>query len=272
MTFAETLHQNYPQLTKSEKKVADYIINSGEKIIYSTLSDIKLKANVGDATIVRFCQKLGFSGFSDLKIEIAKENFNTADTHTTTQHIQDESIQQLISVLQSTKNLLNQADLEAALALIQKARFIYIFGVGSSGNTSYDLETMFLRVGIQSKACVDPHMQAQVASLLSEEDLVIGFSLSGKTKDTFDSLTIAKQNHAKVIAITNNRFSPIASLADIILQTTVDEFLNGSSLEGKMSQLYLCNLLIKAYEQQNKIDPVALREKVLRSIIDKRID
>ena len=263
MTFAETLHKNYPQLTKSEKKVADYIINSGEKIIYSTLSDI---------TIVRFCQKLGFSGFSDLKIEIAKENFNTADTHTTTQHIQDESIQQLISVLQSTKNLLNQADLEAALALIQKARFIYIFGVGSSGNTSYDLETMFLRVGIQSKACVDPHMQAQVASLLSEEDLVIGFSLSGKTKDTFDSLTIAKQNHAKVIAITNNRFSPIASLADIILQTTVDEFLNGSSLEGKMSQLYLCNLLIKAYEQQNKIDPVALREKVLRSIIDKRID
>ena len=105
MTFAETLHKNYPQLTKSEKKVADYIINSGEKIIYSTLSDIKLKANVGDATIVRFCQKLGFSGFSDLKIEIAKENFNTADTHTTTQHIQDESIQQLISVLQSTKNL-----------------------------------------------------------------------------------------------------------------------------------------------------------------------
>ena len=272
MTFAETLHKNYPQLTKSEKKVADYIINSGEKIIYSTLSDIKLKANVGDATIVRFCQKLGFSGFSDLKIEIAKENFNTADTHTTTQHIQDESIQQLISVLQSTKNLLNQADLEAALALIQKARFIYIFGVGSSEIRVMIWRRCFLRVGIQSKACVDPHMQAQVASLLSEEDLVIGFSLSGKTKDTFDSLTIAKQNHAKVIAITNNRFSPIASLADIILQTTVDEFLNGSSLEGKMSQLYLCNLLIKAYEQQNKIDPVALREKVLRSIIDKRID
>ena len=50
MTFAETLHKNYPQLTKSEKKVADYIINSGEKIIYSTLSDIKLKA--GSLTLV----------------------------------------------------------------------------------------------------------------------------------------------------------------------------------------------------------------------------
>ena len=49
-----------------------------------------------------------------------------------------------------------------------------------------------MRVGIQAKAVLDPHYQAQVASLLTDRDLVIIFSLSGKTKDTYDSLKIAK--------------------------------------------------------------------------------
>ncbi len=47
--------------------------------------------------------------------------------------------------------------------------------MGSSGNTSLDLENMFLRVGVQAKAVLDPHFQAQVASLLTVNDLVIIF-------------------------------------------------------------------------------------------------
>lgn len=76
MNYIYLINEHYPLLTKSERKVADFILNSGESIIYSTMNDIKTKANVGDATIIRFCQKLGFSGFSDLKIEIAKEDFS----------------------------------------------------------------------------------------------------------------------------------------------------------------------------------------------------
>lgn len=76
MNYIYLIKEHYPLLTKSEKKVADLILTSGKTIIYSTMSDIKEKTKVGDATIIRFCQKLGFSGFSDLKIEIAKEDFS----------------------------------------------------------------------------------------------------------------------------------------------------------------------------------------------------
>ena len=144
--------------------------------------------------------------------------------------------------------------------------------MGSSGNTSLDLENMFLRVGVQAKAVLDPHFQSQVASLLTVNDLVIIFSLSGKTKDTYDSLKIAKKNGAKIIAITNYIHSPIGKSADLVLQTAIEEFLNGGSLDGKISQLYICDLLVHGYEQNNNIDSVELREKVLRSIIDKSID
>ncbi|STQ83192.1 DNA-binding transcriptional repressor RpiR [Enterococcus faecalis] len=59
-----------------------------------------------------------------------------------------------------------------------------------------------MRVGIQAKAVLDPHYQAQVASLLTDRDLVIIFSLSGKTKDTYDSLKMQKIMEQK-LAITN---------------------------------------------------------------------
>ena len=89
--------------------------------------------------------------------------------------------------------MLDENKLDNAVQMIKQAKNLYLFGVGSSGNTSLDLESMFLRVGVQAKAVLDPHFQAPVASLLTDQDLVIIFSLSGKTKDTYDSLKIAKK-------------------------------------------------------------------------------
>lgn len=131
---------------------------------------------------------------------------------------------------------------------------------------------MFLRVGIHASYSTDPHFQAQTLSLLGPEDLVIGFSLSGRAKDTYDSLQIAKDNQTKIIAITNFISSPIAQLGDIVLQTANEEFFDGGSLAGKVSQLYICEVIVRGYEIKHKIRSVELREKVLRSIIDKIID
>ena len=72
MNYIYLINEHYPLLTKSERKVADFILNSGESIIYSTMNDIKTKANVGDATIIRFCQNLIF-WFSDLKLKLLKK-------------------------------------------------------------------------------------------------------------------------------------------------------------------------------------------------------
>lgn len=271
MTFIQLIQEHYPNLTKSEKKVADYLLTIKEKIIYSTMGDIKEMANVGDATIVRFCQKLGFSGFADLKIEVAKEDFSRS--HTTEEHtFYDTILENLFDALNSTRQLINEKALTHAIAEITNANHLYVFGVGSSGNTSMNLENMFLRVGVHCKAVVDPHFQSQSASLLGKNDVVIGFSLSGRTKDTYDSLQIAKENGATIIAVTNYLSSPIAKLSDIVLQTSIEEFLDGGSLAGIISQLYICNVLVQGYEIYNKIDTIPLREKALRSILGKAIE
>lgn len=108
---------------------------------------------------------------------------------------------------------------------------------------------------MQATAVTDAHFQAQVASLLTESDLVFGFSLSGRTKDTFDSLNVAKHNGATIIAITNYLNTPIGKQGDLVLQTAMQEFFNGGSVAGRVSQLYICDVITRDYENKNTSMP-----------------
>ncbi|GEL15852.1 MurR/RpiR family transcriptional regulator [Pediococcus cellicola] len=273
MNYIENIKIRYEDLTKSEKKVADYILSSGEKIINQTLTDIKKSTGVGDATIIRFCQKLDYQGFSDLKIAIAKVAFEKGSDEEAPDSYTALVGSRLINAIKSTIQLINTKELNKGIELIRNSKRIFIFGVGASGVTAVDMASRFLREGIQAEAITDSHYQAQNASLMTSEDLIIAFSLSGRTKDTFDSCRIAKANGAKIIVITNHLLSPIAKKGDAVLQTTVEELLmNGGSLSGKISQLCICDLLITGYTITYHINSLKIREQVLRSVIDKEID
>ncbi|WDF82394.1 MurR/RpiR family transcriptional regulator [Lacticaseibacillus pabuli] len=271
MDYDYLIHNHFDDLTKSERKVADYILEKGKDIIYATLTDVKSATHVGDATIIRFCQKLGFNGFSDFKIEIAKEDYTVSQKNEPADEV-DNRASDLSNVIISTAKLMDRSRLDAAVKMMSKAETIYIFGVGGSGQIAESLAAILLRDGVQSQPVRDPHFQAQLASLMKPGALVIGFSLTGRTKDTFDSLTIAKDNGAKIIAVTNYENTPIAKLSDVVLQTSVNEFLNGGSVAGRISQLYICDLLAKGYEAMNNVDAATIRANVLRSIIGKSID
>lgn len=272
MGLAHTILENYHALTKSEKLIADYLLAEKEQTVYKTMKDVTDAVKVGDATLIRFCQKLGYSGFSDLKIAIAKDEFTSQYEEESTDKFYDQILDNQIKVLESTRQLIDPETLLDAINHITNAKRIYIIGVGSSGLSAASLEKMLLRVGVHANHTIDPHFQAHALSLLDETDLVICFSLSGRTKDVYDSLAIAKKNHCPIIAITNFKRSPIAELSDIVLQSANEEFFDGGSLAGKISQLYVSEVLVRGYEINNKIQTVELREKVLRSILDKFID
>ena len=272
MGLAQLIQEKYHALTKSEKRIADYLLKNQEQAVYQTMKDVTEAVNVGDATLIRFSQMIGFNGFSDLKIAIAKEEFASQYEGDNDHQFYDRILENQIKVLESTRLLLDSEVVLHAIEALTKAKRIYIIGVGSSGLSAASLEKMLLRVGVYANHIVDPHFQAHALALLGPEDLVICFSLSGRTKDIYDSLKIAKENHTPIIAITNFLSSPIAALGDIVLQTANEEFFDGGSLAGKISQLYISETLVRGYEIKNKIKTVELREKVLRSIIDKTLD
>ena len=273
MKIEQIIKEKFISLTKSEKNIANYILESPNHIIYGTMNEIKGAIQVGDATIVRFCQKLGYSGFSDFKIEMAKEDYSQKESLANdNQLFFDQAENKIIDCIQRTKRKMDIKSLKESSELLSNATAIYIFGVGLSGNTAQDLEAMFLRIGIQSKAISDNHFQMQTAALLKETDLVIGISLSGKTQDLFEALGVAKEHNAKIISITNTLVSPVAQISDIVLQTVSEEFFNGASLSGKVSQLYVCDLLVRYHEKLFEKEALSSREEIIKAVMNKSLD
>ena len=104
------------------------------------MKDVTEAVKVGDATLIRFSQKIGFSGFSDLKIAIAKEEFTHQYEGDNEHKFYDRILENQIKVLESTRQLLDSEVVQQAIEAITKAKSIYIIGVGSSGLSAVLLE------------------------------------------------------------------------------------------------------------------------------------
>lgn len=273
MNFIQLLNKNKSNLTKSEIKLANYIATHAERVIYDSIRSLGKATDTSDATIIRLCKKLGFSGFSKLKIFLAQESMaqKAPSSNNEKKPFYADSANLLINSISKTENLLVPDNLLTAVKFLSKAQQVYLFGVGHSGESAKDFAKTWLRIGLIAHAEVDPHIQVQISSLLSQKDVLVGLSLSGHTKDTFDSLKLAKKNGAKIITISNDLSSPIAELGDVQLQTAVSEFTSVGSVAGQVSQLYLCDVLARGFEIYTKIDSREIKEKVLKEILKKGI-
>lgn len=271
------INSYYPSLTKSEQKVASVVLEQMEKVIYYSVTDLADVAEVGETTVLRFCRKIGLKGYQEFKLAIAKDlsSINHEKEHSKLEENKPASLVASIAnntknVIDETMNKLNQETLDEIIELLLKAKSIQFFGVGTSGLTALDAKNRFLRFGFRSDAVIDPHLQSMTAATLGEEDVVIGLSVSGSTKDTIDSLKIAKENGAKVIAITYYARSPITKLADLVMLSGGKESpLEGGSLAAKIAQLFVIDLLCTGLAVKQKEYSLSMKEKTARAVIEK---
>lgn len=219
------LRSAYPDLTKSEKKIADFIMAHVEDITNYTIAELAKNTDSSDITISRFCKKLGFTGLQGLKLALAAEpalhheNDRYTDIHLmdSYQEMAVKLFQNIEEGLQDTLKLLDFQEVSRAVDCLLGARIIYVYGVGNSATLCQDFETRFIRFGMMIHMFSDVHMQLTTAALLTEQDVVVAISHSGATHDIVDAVQIAKQNGAKIIAITSRAQSPLARIADIVL-------------------------------------------------------
>jgi len=68
----KTLQDTYEKLRKSEKKVADYVMQQQSAVVQMRIVDLAAAAAVSEPTVVRFCRALGFDGFQDFKLTLAQ--------------------------------------------------------------------------------------------------------------------------------------------------------------------------------------------------------
>lgn len=272
MKYINIIKSFYPSLSKGEKKVADYVLEAKEDIIYQTLQEIAKKINVGEATIVRFCKKIGFDGFNILKLSIAKEkplNINIDEDDNFISSV----TKNIYMSISNTNQILDIDKLDKVVHLINSSDSIFLYGVGSSANACMDMQSRLLRYGKVSNVVLDTHFQLMTSSIISKNALLIVFSLSGYTNEIKEAVKIAKDNNVSVVAITNHAISPIAELADVVLLSAGRESpLDGGSLSGRVSQLYIIDIICTGYALLDRENTTIMKEKTANSVLSRSLE
>lgn len=237
----------YEKMGSAEKRIADWLIQNPGEIIPLSISELAEKCNCGEATIVRFARRLGFSGYQELKISIARDEGTAEISQEITREdscieIFNKVSNDIYCSLEMTKNCLDAKSLEKAAKAIMSARRVMIYGLGNSAAVAMDFQHKLMRIGINAVAFSDNHMQAISASHLTPQDVVIGISHSGSSKDIVDALKVAKEKGSTTITITNHGKSPILKQSDLVLYTSSNETRYSIlGLNSRIAQLAIIN-------------------------------
>lgn len=218
-----------PLLRKSEIKVAEFVLKNAQQVIHMRIVDLAQEAQVSEPTIVRFCRSIGCNSFQEFKVRIAQEmalsnnigHFPIEDDDSIDEicnKIADTTIQRL---KQTRAQLQSQQIANAALAINQANR-VELYGFGASSAVANDAQHKFFRLQVSTIAYSDPHMQAMSAVGLSNNDVVIAISQSGRTKDLLHSVQLAQQAGAVVISLSPAN-TALSDMADLPIFINIEE-------------------------------------------------
>ena len=258
--------ENYaPYQRKSEQRIADYFCSSLDEISKLSITEIAEKIQTSEASIVRFCKRLGFRGFHEFrtavewgdntqKLQIHEYLSDGDDLFSLKQKVFESHIQ----TLQLSMNLLSDESFCQAVSFISGAKRIMMAGVGNSSLIASDAFFKFSRIGYPCSYSMDLYIQLVSASQLTENDVMLVISQSGTSKEILELVSFAKKNCAKVISITQAQKSPLQAVSDVVLTTPTLKGSGSENRTGRISQLAVIDALFTGVIFSNQ--DMALRE------------
>lgn len=219
------IREKYSQMSKAEKKISDYVLTDSKNCLGLTAVDIAAQSGVSSATVIRYVQKLGFEGLEGFKLALAacgvQDDEDIVDPIISTEDNLDTMCHKLdLLITTEFQDFFYQLDKEAlarAILDIKKARKIYLLGIGASMLPAYDLFHKLRRANFPAEFYQDINMMVEFFNYMNKRDVVIAFSYSGQSQEVLYACKIAKQQKARVIAVTRRRDSALRDLADICL-------------------------------------------------------
>lgn len=212
-------------LAASEAKVIELLLADPLFVGASTTAQVAARAGVSPPSVIRAARAIGFSGFTELKIEIARARGTTRffappgvlTADATTAAVLESSIRAGADALTALGGAVELSALDQAVSTIQHARQVIAFGAGPSATVAADAVFRLRAVGVTTIGIPD-YLSAMIAArLLGPGDAVIAVSSTGRTSTTLAIADAASSAGASLIAITNQYGTPLATLANISL-------------------------------------------------------
>jgi len=223
----ERIKASLSSLAPAEQRVGKLVLADPRAFANLPVTELADRAHVSKPTVVRFCRSMGYDGLSDFKLKLAGSVsegvpfiHRSVDADDKTSDVAVKVIDNTVAAFLKYRNDASSFALEhAAQALAdthKTGRRIEFYGVGNSGIVAQDAQHKFFRLGLNTIAYSDGHMQVMSASMLQPGDCAVIISNSGRTRDLMDACDIAKKRGATTIVITASG-SPLAGSGHIHL-------------------------------------------------------
>ncbi len=223
----DRIKASLPSLAPAEQRVARLVLSDPRSFANLPVTELAERAHVSKPTVVRFCRSVGYDGLSDFKLKLAGNVsegvpfvHRSVDADDKTGDIMVKVIDNTVAAFLKYRNEASASALDRAIETLASThtsgRRIEFYGVGNSGIVAQDAQHKFFRLGMNTIAYSDGHMQVMSASMLKPGDCVVIISNSGRTRDLMDAADIARQNGATTLVITASG-SPLAQAGSLHL-------------------------------------------------------
>lgn len=276
----DQIDRRYYDLTAAERKAADFVMLRRGEVQFLSIGELADKCGVAEATITRFCRRLGCTGYSAFKLAVANAGAVSRESSQAQLPPEDDSPQAIgrrllaaeVDAMEKTLELMQPARIDRAAELLRQAGKVLCMGQGGSMLLAAEAAHLFSTVSGKFAPVFDTHLQIIAAETLTERDAVIYISYSGATRDMVETLQAVRERGAAVILVTRFPRSPGAALADIVLQCGGSESpLETGSVSARISQLYLLDLLFTRYCMEDPEQCKAVRGRIAAALADKHL-
>lgn len=208
MTIFDTIEKNRKLLNRNENYLLKYILENTEKVSNMRIQDLSRETFTSTATIVRFCNKLSYSGYAEFKANL-KSSINKETNH---KIVPNNTF--LFDDIAKTKDLINDSVIDEVIDLIYNTEKIDFYGEGSSKDVCIDISRKFHLVEKNCRYFNDSSIMYSTASDLDSKTLIIAISMSGETSQVIKAVNIAKTRGCKIICVTSVGYNTLANLSD----------------------------------------------------------
>lgn len=208
MNPIELINLHEAEFTKTDEKIKTYVISNPDYIASYPIIYVAAKAGVSKSALLRFCQKLGYNGYSEFKYEVSKYLLSGNFKNSTILKSNIDIIENYVSCIQKLPDYISEDSLISLGNYISNASRIRIFGLHESGLSATYFTYRLASLGIDSEAITHCGIFSEKASFSTTSDFHIFISVSGTTdyitaaaKTSFDRYTpcalITQNNKAK---------------------------------------------------------------------------
>lgn len=220
----------YDSLYDAEKKAADYLIAHQEDVINMSVSELAQNCDTSQATIIRFCKKIGCGGFHQLKLKLAGEQSRQEEPAASNEINIDNMEQSLHNIMTSkveeikaTFHNFDKKDLRQVVDAVLKADLIEFAAMGNTIPIAMDGTYKFNQLGLHAVTSPIWETQEAFARTMKEGDVFFAISASGASKRLIRMAEIVKKRGGVTVVITNQSRAPLTEICDHVIITATRE-------------------------------------------------